>query len=373
MKRFPRAWMTLAVLAAVASVGRGQSRPVSDEELLRPTQRGLRMNPVMARSFMRLWVGNDDIWKDLNLSPEQQRQVADALARRTMNMARNSGPEIRDGMEFLFESMIVSEGNIEKLGPQRSRELGEKLLPVARMGREWLGGVVDDARPFLTDQQLKMLEEEVSWAGRKAENFEKRLNQWAQGQYQENDNPFDELESNEGRPDRARQSEPIRNARRMAEWDMRRLSDWEWSRLFAGLAVLFKFDPQQRARGQAILDAYRRKADAIMTPEWRERVLLNRMLYNTRWQLGNDVPKGPWQHQLEREYKEATRPITDLTDGLVRELLALVTPEQRAAAVESIRAVAEKHGLVLEDADLALLWLTPPPATAPVEGEHAGQ
>lgn len=345
--------------------------PAGDADVMRPTERGLRLNPVMARSMMRLWVREDKVWRGLGLDERQQRRIADTIARRTMRLAHSNGPEVRDGFEFLFESLMTHEGDLDEMTPEDAKVFGERMLPLIQSGRQWLDGIVDDARPHLNDEQIGKLQQEMDWQRVKVERFEQRMQAWSRGESEAGENPFKLLESDEGKPnvpEEPKQSDAVRQARQSARWEVRRHGNWEWDRILTGLATMFKFTPEQRARGEALVTERRAKAKEIMTPQWREQLMINRMLYNSQWQLG-EVPRGPWRYQLEQEYRQAIRPMEELTDTLIRDLLALVTPEQRVAAIESIRETAEKHGMVFDESDVALLGLAAPPATQQAAGE----
>lgn len=364
-----RPHLLIAVLLtdlAAAGTALAQNQPASDDELMRPTQRSLRFNPVMAHAFMNLWVRHDDVWKDMELSTEQRQQIIDTLGERTMNLARGCSPDVRDGIEYLIETMIEHDGNIKNLGPDQARELAQKVLPLVRKGREWLDSSVEAAEPFLDDQQLRRLQDHAARMGGRVDRLQGRLTDWANGQYKEGEpDPFDELDREELPPDTPQESNLQRRTRQIAEWQVSQQPRWEWARFVKRVATTFKFTKEQRERAEAILSDYRQKAQTIMTPEWKERVLRNRMLYQVQYELQPDVPRGPWLFHLEHEYEEAKRPLDRLTDGLMADVLALVTPEQRAAVLADLRAIAEQHGHVWDELDVEAVGLAPPPATQP--------
>lgn len=328
---------------------------------MRPTELSLRLTPRLARGAAGAWL-REELWNNLSLTEDQQRQIADATARRMMEIAHRSGREGAEAMEYLIETQITTNG---KVTAENAREFSEKMRPFVQAGREFIEGIVEDARPVLSDEQMRELEAEVKRELNKLDRFERRLDNYAEGRVEEGgENPFNELEQETDESGRKRDPR-VRNARRMAEWDVRRMTSWQWSRFLAGAATMFKFDEAQQARGDALLAEYRKKADAIQTPEWKARIQRNRTLANLRWQL-DDLPTGPWVYHLDREYKEATRPLVELTDQFYAEVLAVATPEQRAAAIAEARALAERHGMTVPADDLAMLHslVEPPPVTA---------
>jgi hypothetical protein len=337
---------TSAVLAQPAS-----TRPAPGDEVMRPTQRGLRLNPVMARSISRLAL-REDYCKDMVLTDEQERQIADASSRRLMDIAHRDGREAGPAIEFIFETMIASDG---KVTPQNAREFGEKMQPLMRAGRELLDGLADDARPVLDDEQFKQFEASIAKHRKAFERLEQRLAGYREGRLEKEEEPFDDLEKPDDElPGQAKVDQRIKQARQSADWQTRGPTSWEWSRFLAGAAVAFKFDGEQKAKGQALLVEYRKRADAIRTDEWKARVKRNRTVYFLQWELG-ETQRGPWSYRLEKEYDEAMRPLKDLGGEFQRAVLALATPQQQADAVEAARQLAEKYGHTATEADLALL------------------
>lgn len=356
-------WLLAGLLAGPAPAQSPEvpNAPAPGEEVMRPTQRGLRLTPAIARGISRVWM-QDKLWQDMDLTDEQQQKIAEASARRMMNIAHRNAGEGARGIEYLIEATISTNG---QLNAEISRELGDKLQPLARSGREFLDGIADDARPVLNEEQMKRLEAQIESQKRMLDRFDRKLQDWREGRFQEGDNPFDEFDKEENIEGQPKTDPRLRNARRQAEWELQRISTWEWNRFLDGAAAMFKFDESQKARGEALLKEYEAKAKAIQTPEWKARVERNRMLKNLQWQLG-DVPRAPWRHRLDKEYKEATRPLMEMTDRFYGEVLALATPQQQAEALEEVRRTAEQHGLAVAEIDLRLLqaMVQPPPAPA---------
>lgn len=321
------------------------------EEVMRPTQRGIRLTPGMATGGMRLWFQNDDLWRDADLSEEQERKLADAAARRLMSLARRDGQEGRSAMEYLVETGLATQ---MKVNADNCREFGEKVQPLARSMRDMLEGTAEDARSILTDEQWARVQPGIELRRRAVEQFGRRLEGYREGRVGESENPFDELDVSQESPNRPKVDQRVRNARRMVDWEVRRRTAGDWSRFLAGAVMLFKYDDAQKAKGEALLAEYRKKADAIQTPEWKERVRRNGMMMNLRWQLG-DAPKAPWVFRLQKQYDDDLRPLEELRDAFYKEVLGIATPQQRAEALDDARAVMEKHGLSVADTDISLL------------------
>lgn len=324
--------------------------PAPDESVMRPTQLGIRLTPDMAIGLGRLWM-QDDPWRDANLSDEQERAVADAVAYRMMELAHRDGAQGRESMEYLLELGITKQ---MRVNADNCKEFAEKVEPLARSMRELLDGAEEDAKEILTPEQWKQVGPHFDWMRGNADRFERRLAGYREGEVGENENPFDELGSEQGRPGADKVDARVRGARRSVEWEIRRATSWDWSRFLAGAASLFKFDEAQRTKGQAILAAYRKKADAVQTPEWRERVRRTGVMVNLRWQVG-EVPKAPWVFHMQQQYEADMRPLRELGQSFYHEILALATPQQRAEVLNDTREMLKKHGLDLTDVDLTQL------------------
>jgi hypothetical protein len=324
--------------------------PAPGEEVMRPTQRGLRLTPDMARGIGRLWM-QEQLWKDMDLTEDQERQIADRGSRRLMEMGHREGPEAQAAFECLFATLMNSQG---KVTAENCREFGEKLQPLSRISREFVDGVAEDARGILNEQQFKQLESQLEKQRRGLDRLDRRLANYREGRVEGAENPFDELEVEEQAPGQPKVDARVRSARRSAEAQIRQTTTWDWSGFLTGAGLLFKFDDAQKAKGQALLAEYRKKAEAIQTPEWKERMQKNRMMVTLQWQLG-DVPKGPWLRKLDQEWHEANRPMEALTREFHGKVLALATAQQRASALDSTQELFGKHGLTLDPADAAEL------------------
>jgi len=60
----------------------------------------------------------------------------------------------------------------------------------------------------------------------------------------------------------------------------------------------------------------------------------------------------PWLFHLDREYNEMAKPVLDMQKAFRRDVLGLVTREQREAVIAELREFADKHGMTAEEADV---------------------
>ena len=374
MRRWNPTWTWVLVLigmfafpaqgqTADPSPNGGEDTSPPGEEVMRPTRRGLRLTPGLARAMAGAWA-QERVWQGIDLTEEQERKVIEAAARRMLEIGHRNNGSGAAALEYLIEAMIATNG---RFNAQISRELPDRIQPLVKSMRDFNDHIVEDVRPVLNEQQMEQFKARIEIEKRKVDRFERRLQNWREGRYQEGENPFDEFSVEEQIPGEPKLDPRLRDARRQAQWQMRQIGSWEWDRFLAGAAILFKFDAAQTAAGEALLAEYRKKADVIQTPEWKARVQKNRMLSHLQWQLG-DVAVGPWRYRLDKEYAELTRPLKELTDQFYSGVLAIATPQQRAEAIDEVRRVATQHGLVVEEMDIGMLQAVVQPAAQPASG-----
>jgi hypothetical protein len=325
---------------------------------MRPTEHGLRLTPDMARAMTRAMAAG--MAKQYNLGADQQRQLSDAYARRLMQTARNYEEHGQLFSEYALESIWMSIGNGQefKFTPEMSSEFAARALPVLPAMREMLEGLAEDARPVFEPEAFEKFQKELDEPRRVLSRFDEKMKRWSQGQMKEGENPFSDLEEPASRPADAPPEKPrtpeVRQAEQIADWTLSSSGINEWTWFLRQVQDYFKFDEQQTQKAERILADYSAKAQAIMTPEWKEAMRQNRIKVNLRTQL-KGVPTIPWMWRLQHEYDLATRPIRELGWSFRKDILALLTPQQRGTAVSEIGSRALEHGLTLEDQDKAVL------------------
>lgn len=352
------AWMLSAAMGVMAVAGaHGQTpetSPAPGEEVMRPTQRGLRLTPALARAITAGILSSAGDLEKLELTSEQRELLAEAAARRLMSLAHRDGREAQAGVEYLIETAMASmDGGEFKI--RDYREFADKMQPLVRTGRELVKGLREDAGPILNAEQMKQIEKLTAEADQGMSRLEQRLEDCRAGRFVEGKNPLDDLDDEQAdKPTEPKVSAQVRQAENQARWETYMLTTWNWSSFLAGATVAFKFDEAQKAKGRAVLKEFEKKADAIQTPEWKARVKQNRVLVHLRQGL-NGVPAGPYMYRLDKEYNADIRPLKELTGGFYKEVLGLATPEQRAQALGEVRNIFEKFGVNASDEDRA--WL----------------
>ena len=122
--------------------------------------------------------------------------------------------------------------------------------------------------------------------------------------------------------------------------------------------VFFKFDDTQMARGVQLLTEYSRRAEPIMTPQWRQKARENRVKNSLRRSLNREGLQ-PWIFHLESESRELMAPLKELENEFCDKVIALARPEQRDAAIGTLRERAAQHGLEFTELDAELLRMLP--------------
>ena len=349
--------MTRAALSAGIVCGLMMSPVIGAEgeapgdDVMRVPQYGLRLTPRIAGGFSRLAI-KQGLGEKLDLSDQQVEELSDATARRIMQLGHEDGFDVQSMLEYLIPAMTVNNG---RLDGESGQELARRMLPVLGSYRKLLKGFTRDARPVLSAEQNRQLDEVLEEARGELKPFEKRMKKWAAGEVEEGTNPFDdpprEPRKNDGKKEDPKR-QALRQAENMTRWQIRRLGPPEWRRLLFATQHYFKFDDEQRAEGGGILDHYTAEAEAVMNDKWKEGLRRNRIQYNLRWSLRDEFPTGPWVYHLDRAYEEAIEPVEELGKAFRKEIYGLATAEQRQAFDETIRQVGGDHGMTEQEIDL---------------------
>lgn len=338
--------------ASGPDASRGQTTPLPGEDVMRPVEHGVRMTPVLARALARSFVSKFSA--ESLLTQEQKGELNARLARRIMDTARAHQELLQAVGEYGIETLIRQEIRNEDFTVESSREFGRRLSSATPVAREFLKGLVKDFQPVLDAEQDRILQEIIKQAHEALDQFEARMNRWADGEYADGEDPF-------GNPSATVRSVSAPSQMQRAEQNVanffRTLEPTTWEPFVVKTAGFFDFDDGQMAEARRVLTEYQAKADEIMTPEWKNRVRENRLkdqFYDTpqrKW------PVLPWSWRLQYDFNQAMQPLRSLDESFRKEILALATDEQRQAVLSVIRQRAGEHGLVVQDADRALLEL----------------
>lgn len=356
--------IALSLTATVQLRAADESAP--DEGNMTPTQHGMRVTPAMARSLGRYWVHQH--FGELSPTRAQSQRMAELAAQRILNHPLTGGGGGANFVEYMLEAEMSVR---PKFGPETGRRFAERHASLIPFMREFEEGFAKDIRPLLEPEQQEALDEWARERRRWNNRFEAKLKRWAEGKAEENEAPFDWKESDlAADPDEAAdRSEQVKRADGWTKHSLRWLGPAAWDAFLGRAEDFFGFDTDQKARGNALLADYRRRARAIMTREWRQQVRRNRFLYNLGY-LIHGVPLNPWRYHLEQEFEGLIKPLKDLGRGFRNDVLALVTDQQREATFAKLRAFGTEYDLAIETLNVAERRLADlASTTAPAEAE----
>lgn len=335
--------MMFVPVSGYRAIAQDEAPPV-DDEVMQPTKRGFRLTPEMARMICSMPFKHDRPMDEMGLTLEQESQLSEVMARRMMQLGHGYGEHLQPSIEYFIESMIAHQSTFPVDVAQRFGELAGPVIPGVR---ELLNGVREDSREILDADQFTKFDKDMQRAIHEIGRFENKMNRWAEGRANDQES-LDHYESEDGEPPEGEDEKPknphMQRAEAMARWETNRSGLWEWRRFLNGVKYFFKFDEAQTAKAEKLLSDYRKRADEVMTDEWKKATRLNRIKYHLRHRLG-DMKRGPWLYRLETEYEEALVPIKELGQAFRGDLLALVTDEQREAALAGVRERGLAHGL----------------------------
>ncbi len=319
--------------------------PPPGEEVMRPTNRGVRLTPKMARGIAGNYVREEILERvGKDLSQEQVSRLTEGIAARMMRISESRGREAAGFIELMYESFIAGEG---KVPPEHRQQFARQARSALPAMREFFDGVGQEARLHLDPQSLDALQEHLAEARRMMDRFDQRMQRWSQGRADENEEgrPFEGLEDDD-QPEGGgvRESGEIRQARRSAGRELRRIGPDEWRRFWGRAREVLEFDEAQKAQGERILDGYVARAREIMTPQWEQEV---RELAVRRRLVGmlEDGNLAPYRFHLDQRWKQLTGPLDGMGKAFRREIMALATADQQARTMAAVAEKAGRHGV----------------------------
>ena len=356
-----RLWSITLVMAALVPsmitvpLPAAELDAAEDEALMKPTRAGLRLTPALARGLAKYYV-RDEVDSVISLQPGQKSRLSEAIARRMMRLAHENGPTIQAAGEHGL-GLILEADN--RFNPETGQAFAKHARPMLPVVREFLAGVADEAHSILTPEQFDQIQAKLNRESKELDRFDNKMKRWADGGAKKREN-LDDFEPEDGPKPEREPDDPshgrLQQAERWARWRLKRFGPPEWKRYVVGAKYFFKFDDEQSAEADQLLESATAEARAIMTPEWKNRWIRNRILDGFHHHLDN-VPTAPWRFHLNRERDKLTEPIEELGRKLREEVFALVASEQREAAMARLRTMAERHGMIVEESDTRVLGL----------------
>lgn len=341
----------------------GPASPPPGEEVMRPTAHGIRLTRKMADGLARMTVRNQ-LAPKVSMDEEQQDRLAQAIADRTWNLKQRYSGQAGRAIEHFYASLMEKEvvGD-DGMSPEEAQEFSRRVGPGARIIQEFWEGVLEDARPILDPVQYGELEAEAEKALEMTRLFQEKMDRWARGEVKENERIMEGFDEDNMEAEESGESMEYIRAKRSARWNINQLGPETWRRFLNGAAGVFKFDTEQKKIGEEILQEYLAEAKIVMTPEWRSKLLANRVQERLRT-LCPEEPLEPWVFHLEQEYQRMVEPLEELGRDFRWEILSLATDEQRERVVEELRGIGIEHGMSTAEL-VGVTGILPEPQTQP--------
>jgi hypothetical protein len=335
------------------------------DEVMRPTEHGLRLTPGIARGMAGIWI-DQTLETELNLSIsfEQRDKLQSQMARRMLEVGHSHDKSVSRFFEAMHARILEGRGKVKA---EAAEGFADKALQALPAWRDFFGGLTDDLSSTLTPEQQEKLREFEDRMMNLADSAEQRMAEWKEEGIEGNENPFDHLEESpeeankpEVKEERAsmwRQRHAVRRARR----DLEATGPAAWRRFLNDAQELLNYDADQMADATNLLMAYTEVANEIMTPEWRKKVTRNRYLYHARTQLEDREHLAPWLFHLDREYDELVNPLKKLGRTFRRDVIMLATDDQLELVRQELFALGRRHGMTSGELLLPALGGAPEP------------
>ncbi|MHC4441898.1 MAG: hypothetical protein ACYTBZ_14330 [Planctomycetota bacterium] len=309
----------------------------------------------------------DEIRTKIYLSDEQVSQLSKNLSQRAMRTGHAHGKQLQQFMESLIEYEMTN----EEFTQETAKEFAEITKPALPALREFMIGYGKDVRSVLTPKQYAKWKHNHREMLNGVDQFANKMNRWAEGRVKKGEDidrtePEDKVNTeskteNNPQPEKKKQKQvyrSLRDARNSADRLLRSMGPEKWRSLLEANKIFFKFSQEQSAQAETILTEYTKKAQKVMTSEWKQQIRQNRIKYLLGAELKN-ISLAPWDYHLQQKYLELIKPIEELGKTFEQDILALVTNQQYKTIKAKLQEFAEKHGMNFTKPDIELLGLLP--------------
>lgn len=337
-----------ALVAANGAPPSAKDEPVGKLSDMKPTEVGIRFTPRMAEVIGKKIT--QEMKGRYELDDGQAEAIQQIIGVQMMDFANKNAQLGRDLFEMMTETMIENDGHFPKDAAQQFGKMIQPMLPAFREFFTETGAKV--GQKLSVKQRLKFAGDMTAATSGLA-IFESRMKRWQEGKVSDNANPFfDPADNNPGeQPD----NEPVdpnetqehRQARKNVErWIAWQIDlDKQWGGYVDRAIGYYSLNETQQTSAKAILEDCRKRAERLKTPEWRAKLMENRIAQQLSWSMGEEVSQGPFMYKLETEYETLRKPLLDIEKELKRRIEELPTTEQRAAAKESMLKKMSQKGI----------------------------
>ncbi len=350
-----------------AAMGAGPASAPESDEIMRPTQHGLRATPELVKGIARMFVRHAPPTRDLGLSEDQQKKVADAMTRRLMESAHSHGEQWRGFIEMTVAAELLHHGRHNaETGPDFAR----CYLPLIPEMRRLQRTILEDCRTILDPEQARLLEGNLQDLQDILDGTQDRMQRWEKGEIKQDEYPFNSTVDKQRSPEEQIRREQTQRRLRSVQGVRRELYGLlpaNWKPFLERVASMFDYTQEQRQQADQILADYAAQVEQIMTADWMAGFHRNRMRLQYVRLVGKRPPR-PWSYHLQREYDQLADPIVHLRDRFRDEVFGLATDQQRLAAFERIRSAAAIHGVQDDELRDMQRLLMQPASTTPSTG-----
>ena len=323
-----------------------ESETKSPEQYDRPTSLGIRFTPAIARALTSRMT--EQMQQRYELEDDQVEKIRAAVTENLMELAHENEAMGQDLIENMMASMISNEGSFKK---EDAVEFGEKMSPFIPKLRGFFTESAKDIGKVMTLKQRLRYTADMTALTAGLTMFEKRMNNWRDGNVKEGANPFFDApgaDEEAGDPNAdPNESKEMRRARQGVERSMRWQINYQqdWERYVTNASVYYDLDEEQQNAANGILDDCKTKAERIQTDDWWGRVKKNRIAARLNRSLDSKFSQGPIDFQLDQAFEKMKTPLEDITVELKRRIDKLPTTRQRLQARRKVEKLMQEKGL----------------------------
>ncbi len=320
--------------------------PDEDDDILKPTNLGIRFTPKMAAAMSKKFV--EQMKPKYDLDEQQTGEINDVMQRQLMKFARKNEALGRDMVELMFSTMIENDGRFPKEEAQQFAGMAKEFIPKLR--ELFTESSAEIGKKMSMKQRLQFTAD-VGIAGAGLVVFESRMKRWEEGKIGDFANPF--FDPADKDPAKA-EPEPVdpnehkdhREARKQVEtwitWSIDK--DDRWADYIEQATKYYGFNEKQKSSADAVLKDCKERAKTIKTKEWRDAIKQNRIIQTLSRRAG-DYSAGPWMRSLEEANEKLIKPMNDLDSEFKRRIDDLADSAQRAAAREAVQKALAPKGV----------------------------
>lgn len=353
-------WLAWAALlpALPLAAQRAADRDDDNDPTNAPTPYGVRFTPGMARGLAQIFTKNVLV-RHYEMDEAKSEEAREKIARRLMQVAHANEERGQEFIEWaMTEAMrMQSEPNGRRnigIPPEFAQGVGERMLPLMPVVRDFVDGVVQDVRPMLGIKGQLKLTGELAVAKMGMDAFEKNMQRWSKGEVDPFTDPFEPEGGREVKKDEDGTSRQLKNARGNAAAASDAEPGSEWDHYASEAKKYYDMDPSQAAAVDSLVRDFKARAQIAVgnSEEWKARIYRNRVWWNMSMQMAGRW-NNPIREFMDREYNQIREPIEVLGSELKMRIDQVATASQREAAMRRVIDALTEKGLIMDEVTAA--------------------